>query len=387
MARDNFLGRFGSGLSRFGEALANPVALQQREALLQQQELAGQQRAATGQALTGQFIPQFLQPGGAEALTPGERQQSILNRLAGIRGPEAFEALTQLSPLGQKAAQANLPSSVREFQFFQDLSPEQQEQFLKVQRADPLVSKGLQRSPTGEVSAIPGFATGLGQIEQEREAGTQRARTRFEPGREAQVTKARKQAELQVARQAAFPKLEGAFQTAAAKSDVVTSTIDEVLPRVGAATAGFGSLLGAIPGTPAADLAANIDTILANVGFEELQAMRDNSPTGGALGQVAVRELELLQATRANISNSQSPAQLKRNLIKLRDQVAGSRERLEKAFNKQSELALQQTDQETIPTGESIFQQRQPQEGEGTVATNPQTGQKLILRGGQWQPL
>lgn len=29
----------------------------------------------------------------------------------------------------------------------------------------------------------------------------------------------------------------------------------------------------------------------------------------------------------------------------------------------------------------------QPQQGEGTIATNPSTGEKLILRGGQWQPL
>lgn len=42
-----------------------------------------------------------------------------------------------------------------------------------------------------------------------------------------------------------------------------------------------------------------VNTIKANLGFDALQAMRDASPTGGALGQVAVQELEMLQSTVA----------------------------------------------------------------------------------------
>lgn len=44
-----------------------------------------------------------------------------------------------------------------------------------------------------------------------------------------------------------------------------------------------------------------VKTIQANLGFDALQAMRDASPTGGALGQVAVQELEMLQSTVANL--------------------------------------------------------------------------------------
>ena len=39
-----------------------------------------------------------------------------------------------------------------------------------------------------------------------------------------------------------------------------------------------------------------VKTVQANLGFDALQKMRDESPTGGALGQVAVQELEMLQA-------------------------------------------------------------------------------------------
>jgi hypothetical protein len=380
VAREN-LSPFRRGLLRFSEAALgqpNPVLQRQREQ---------QQLQQLGQILSGQTTPAFLRPGGAEGLTPEQSQQLQMRELAALGTPAATELLTQISPLTQRRrADVTAPSAVREFQFVQQLTPEQQRQFVNLKRADPLRAKGLVETTTG-VQVQPGFARGIQEVERAREAGAQIAKGEFEPQRVAETAAAKKKAELQVARAAAFPQLEGAFQSASAKSDVVTDTIDEVLPKVGAATAGFGSLLAAIPGTPAADLAANIDTILANVGFEELQAMRDNSPTGGALGQVAVRELELLQATRANISNSQSPAQLRRNLLKLKEQVKGSRRRLENAFNKQARQAglepVTAPVQEVVETGESIIAPAQ----EGPTVTNPQTGEKLILREGQWVPL
>ena len=51
-----------------------------------------------------------------------------------------------------------------------------------------------------------------------------------------------------------------------------------------------------IPRTKAKDYAQRLDTLKANIGFGELQRMRDNSPTGGALGQVTERELNFLQS-------------------------------------------------------------------------------------------
>lgn len=48
--------------------------------------------------------------------------------------------------------------------------------------------------------------------------------------------------------------------------------------------------------TKAKDYKQRLDTLKANIGFGELQKMRDNSPTGGALGQVTERELGFLQS-------------------------------------------------------------------------------------------
>ncbi len=104
-------------------------------------------------------------------------------------------------------------------------------------------------------------------------------------------------------------------ETAEMKAKLVTQKVDEALKETGFFSTGLtGEVLGMIPGTGAYDLDATLDTIKANLGFNELQAMRQASPTGGALGQVAVRELEMLQATIASLKKGQSQDKLRNGL-------------------------------------------------------------------------
>lgn len=84
-------------------------------------------------------------------------------------------------------------------------------------------------------------------------------------------------------------------------------------PNLGAAF-GKSGLLASIPGSQAADTQAQVNTLKARMGFEQLQKMREASPTGGALGQVAVQELEFLQATVQNLSFNQSDEQARENI-------------------------------------------------------------------------
>ena len=93
-----------------------------------------------------------------------------------------------------------------------------------------------------------------------------------------------------------------------------------------------GQVLGNFGGTQAGDLQANIDTIVANIGFDRLQAMRDSSPTGGALGQVTERELALLQAVITSLRASQSEAQFRTNLARVRQQYEASIARIRDAY-------------------------------------------------------
>lgn len=68
------------------------------------------------------------------------------------------------------------------------------------------------------------------------------------------------------------------------------------------------------PGGGAANFEAAKKTLKAKIGFTELQAMRNASATGGALGQVAVQEIDFLQNSIAALDSIQDPAVLRKSL-------------------------------------------------------------------------
>lgn len=108
-----------------------------------------------------------------------------------------------------------------------------------------------------------------------------------------------------------------------AVADVVTGKIEEARQNIKDAflpTTGFiGQQLQDVGGTAAHNLQQTLATIQTNIGFQELQKMRDNSPTGGALGQVTVPEIEMLQSTLASVKQSQTEEQLRQNLDQLEE--------------------------------------------------------------------
>jgi hypothetical protein len=148
-----------------------------------------------------------------------------------------------------------------------------------------------------------------------------------------QIAGAETTARMDAEKAALQPKAIATLESALASKQAVIQKIDQAIPKVGSFTAGFfGQGIKFIPGTPAADLKADLDTILANAGFDKLQDMRNSSPTGGALGQVSERELALLQATWSNLQQAQSPEQLQQRLQEFRQQVQESWARVERAY-------------------------------------------------------
>jgi hypothetical protein len=83
-----------------------------------------------------------------------------------------------------------------------------------------------------------------------------------------------------------------------------------------------------IPGTRRSDVQAAIETLNARVGFDELQAMRDASPTGGALGQVSELELKQLNAALGSLNLNQSEEQFLKNLKRVETQYQRILERI-----------------------------------------------------------
>jgi hypothetical protein len=97
-------------------------------------------------------------------------------------------------------------------------------------------------------------------------------------------------------------------------TEVVLGKIKEAEGLIGAGTTGYGSYLSILPATPAKELATVLGTIKARLGFDQLQQMRNASPTGGALGQVSNRELAALESALASLDQSLSPKALRENL-------------------------------------------------------------------------
>ena len=62
---------------------------------------------------------------------------------------------------------------------------------------------------------------------------------------------------------------------------------------------GYSALLSELPASTARKLQGEIDTIISNLTFDKLQSIREDSPTGGAVGQVSDRDMKLLGSTVA----------------------------------------------------------------------------------------
>jgi hypothetical protein len=68
----------------------------------------------------------------------------------------------------------------------------------------------------------------------------------------------------------------------------------------------YGAIAGRIPGTPQADWRTRNQQITTSAALAEVQNMRDNSPTGGAVGQLTDSEREAIAVAASGLNNSQS---------------------------------------------------------------------------------
>jgi len=98
------------------------------------------------------------------------------------------------------------------------------------------------------------------------------------------------------------------------KMDNAVRQVQRSIDKVSPWSAGFMSLSAIVPGTPAYDLLSSLDTQQATIAFRELKAMREASKTGGALGNVSNREIELLYSSFAPLKAGMSPGELRTSL-------------------------------------------------------------------------
>ena len=286
---------------------------------IKKQELAREeaQRAAL-KSLAGQWQ------------TPGFNPQEGLSRYGQITG--------DLSPLIKSSGLGGIdaPSAVREYEYFSKLNPEQKQEYLTTKRASKYLDLGgeyAQMNPTG-AGPLAVYGKTLAPGERPETKGAQqdavnRSDLEYRPAIKAAESRSLFEEEgLQ-----GLPLVQRSLESQELRDGFLDEKINSIESRASGFTTGFGgALLNAIPGTPAYDLKADVETLLANSGFDRLQEMRDNSPTGGALGQVSERELGLLQASAQNLMQSQSKAQFLRNLKDFKEQRRKSLANVRKAY-------------------------------------------------------
>lgn len=111
-----------------------------------------------------------------------------------------------------------------------------------------------------------------------------------------------------------------ASELAFGRASNIVSTVDEALNLVNGRTAGpLGQQLKAIGGTGAADLESKLKTVKSLLAVTELQKIREASKTGGALGNVSNKDIDLLESTIANLDQKQSPDSLRKGLQKVQE--------------------------------------------------------------------
>lgn len=131
------------------------------------------------------------------------------------------------------------------------------------------------------------------------------------------------------------PRRQQQLENKRAQTELVQEDIQRAMQLSGGWTTGFfGKIASYVWGSKAHDLAATLDSIKANIGFEKLAQMKSESKTGGALGQVTERELALLQAVWGTLVQSQSEGQFEYNLARLSRQIDKSWKAVEEAYQK-----------------------------------------------------
>lgn len=113
-------------------------------------------------------------------------------------------------------------------------------------------------------------------------------------------------------------------------------SVEALLKKTNFATTGPAGITRYIPGTPAKNYAAELNTLKSAIAVRELNEMREASRTGGSLGNVSDREVSLLHDALGALDQDQSPRNMKQQLEKIK----GSLERWRQA----REAAGQQPD-------------------------------------------
>jgi len=252
------------------------------------------------------------------------------------------------------------PMNVKEYQYWTTLSPEKKQEYLSVKRAAPKVDLGDSIGIIGANNEIAHtFKKGLAPND--------------EPAVKAEQATAQEIGKAKGQWQASEPVLLNAIGTMTDKNQVIDQSIDLVKSLLSGGSAEFGAVFKSWPASEANRVRNLLSTIKANVGFAALQEMRDNSPTGGALGQVSEMENKLLQLVWGSLEQTGDISDMARVLDQIKNQRAATLDRLKQAYEFDKDRYGS-----TLPEGAKAPTMPQSQE------TKVLDGVTYIKQGDQW---
>jgi len=134
-----------------------------------------------------------------------------------------------------------------------------------------------------------------------------------------------------------------AFDTASSQMDRLALEANTLLkhPGLDKATGLWSDVpliggLATIPGTDAANFKTRLDTLKSQIAFATLQALRNASKTGGALGQVSNVEEEMLMNNLAPLKTAQSPEAFRKALQQIIQFTQDAKDRLRGAYEERT---------------------------------------------------
>ena len=154
-----------------------------------------------------------------------------------------------------------------------------------------------------------------------------------------------------------MPQATYAFRSTTANLDRLAAVATELVNDPGLrGIAGMQGVFPNIPGGPAANAEAKLSTLKNQVAISTLQAMRDASKTGGAVGNVTDREWPRLEGAIASLEKAQGYAQKQAALREIAKFAAESKAHVSEAYS----MTYPQQREQIIPAEGMSAQPRAP---------------------------
>ncbi len=251
--------------------------------------LRGQAIAAGGAPVWGQgdvLASARAKPGGGTAF---ELMQA--SRVGGVPGMSS----TPSSPIAPNSGLSRLPSSVRPRESAYKRNAQDFQNHIIAQQTKAGLSKGLE----------PGYMIDPDRPDAVKPIPGSMAEFKLKQAQTEMEAKANETAEAQRA-------VQEAGRQSIEKAQIVTKTINKILPQLNNLTTGpIAALTESVPGTPAYNVGKLKDTVVANIGLKELKAMKEASKTGASgMGALSEKELAVLETSLGNLKLAQDTKQV-----------------------------------------------------------------------------